>query len=263
MHTDDVLELIKEVSAEIIVPRWRKLDDHEVIEKNPGDLVTVADRESEQALTKVFKEQVPRCLVVGEEATFEDPGLVDKLPSADLAFVIDPIDGTHNFVEGKPNFAVMVAETRKGVTVRSWIWQPIHEKAYVAELGAGLWRNGERVSVRTAHNEPARGLASVHSRTKNTNPNLAPLQPTVRCTGVDYPKICEGLIDFIVYETIKPWDHLPGTLMVREAGGEARLADGTRYESNKTGDWLIASAWPDLYDIVNACWAEFTKEDRS
>ena len=65
-------------------------------------------------------------MLLGEEATARDPGLLDRFRAADHAFTIDPVDGTKNFVRGSPDHAVMVAEIRGGETVRSWIWQPQH-----------------------------------------------------------------------------------------------------------------------------------------
>ena len=76
--------------------------------------------------------------------------------AADHAFTVDPVDGTKNFVKGSPDHAVMVAEVRGGESVRAWIWQPQHERAYVAERGAGAWRNGERLSRARAGRRPGR-----------------------------------------------------------------------------------------------------------
>ena len=84
--------------------------------------------------------------MLGEEATSRDPGLLDRFRAADHAFTIDPVDGTKNFVRGSPDHAVMVAEIRGGETVRSWIWQPQHRVAYVAERGGGAWRDGQRLT---------------------------------------------------------------------------------------------------------------------
>ncbi|MBK8446109.1 MAG: hypothetical protein IPL41_05285 [Micropruina sp.] len=142
MHTDAVTEAIRAVADAEIMPRFRSLADDEIIEKRPGDVVTVADRLAEQVLTAIFRQQDPGCLVVGEEGVYADAGPLKALPSAELAWVIDPVDGTRNFANGSPDFAVMVAEVRRGVTTRSWICQPVHELMYYAELGAGVTRNG-------------------------------------------------------------------------------------------------------------------------
>ena len=138
MDTAAVTAAIREVADTEILPKFRALADDEIIEKRPGDVVTVADRLAEQALTRIFRAANPDCLVVGEEGIYADPTPLKALPTADLAWVIDPIDGTRNFASGSPDFAVMVAEVRSGVTTRGWIWQPQFGRGYVVERGAGV-----------------------------------------------------------------------------------------------------------------------------
>jgi hypothetical protein len=137
-----VLSLIQDVADRVITPRFRDLTAGQVAEKNPGDLVTVADHEAEVLLTQALRAAYPDAVMLGEEAHASDPGLLAAFRRADHAFTIDPVDGTKNFVHGSPDHAVMVAEVRAGSTVRAWLWQPQHEAAYVAERGAGAQRNG-------------------------------------------------------------------------------------------------------------------------
>ncbi|WP_275693324.1 inositol monophosphatase family protein [Nocardioides sp. TF02-7] len=89
-------------------PRFRSLQTDQVSEKNPGDLVTVADHESEQLLTEALTAAYPDAVVLGEEAHAEDPGLLDRFNTADHGFTVDPVDGTKNFVNGSPDHAVMI-----------------------------------------------------------------------------------------------------------------------------------------------------------
>ena len=108
--------------------------------------MTVADREAEVLITRVLSAAYPDAVVLGEEAHAGDPALMGRYLAAGHAFTVDPVDGTKNFVHGSADHAVMVAETRGGRAVRSWIWQPQHGLGYAAELGAGCYRNGVRVS---------------------------------------------------------------------------------------------------------------------
>ena len=109
-----MLDLMKEVAAEVITPRFRSLADGEVMEKNPGDLVTVADRESEAILTREIGAAYPDAFVLGEELTASDHSAIDRYLAAEHAFTVDPVDGTKNFVHGSPDHAVMVSEVRSG-----------------------------------------------------------------------------------------------------------------------------------------------------
>lgn len=200
LGTEEVLAMVQDVVARLVTPRFGRLQGDEVTSKRrPGDLVTVADREAEVELTRLLRARQPGVLVVGEEAVHADPSLVRALPHAEHAFTLDPVDGTRHFVAGSPDHATMLAELRGGEVVRSWIWQPEHGRAYVAERGAGAWADGVRLSP------PRRG-----ARGRGW---------TGTCCGVDYPRLATGEAGWAAYLKQKPWDHLPGGLLLTEAGG--------------------------------------------
>ena len=250
METDAVLALLQTVAAEVVDPRFRSLARHEISEKNPGDLVTVADREAEEQITATLHAAYPDALVLGEEATAADPGLVDRFRAADHAFTVDPVDGTKNFVKGSPDHALMVAETRNGEVVRSWIWQPQHATSYVAERGAGAWRNGERLR-RPPVGDALRGVTSRRSWLGRALGTLRELELTWVCCGVDYPQLVEGGADYALYRKTKPWDHAPGSLLLTEAGGFVGTWDGEPYRPHgvpRTG--LVAAADRETFTLV-------------
>ena len=156
-----------------------------------SDVVTNADHAAEALVTRLLADARPDDGLLGEEGASH--------PSASgRTWVVDPVDGTRHFVAGSPDHATMLAELRHGRTVRSWIWQPQHSRAYVAEHGAGAWADGVRI-------EPA------------TDPRT--LRPTGTCCGVDYPRLAVGQAGWAAYVKKKPWDHLPGGLLLAEAGG--------------------------------------------
>jgi fructose-1,6-bisphosphatase/inositol monophosphatase family enzyme len=250
VQTDDVLELIKQVAEEVIDPRFRALAAEEVTEKNPGDLVTVADREAEEQLTRALRAAHPGAVVLGEEATAFDAGLIGRFSAAPHSFTVDPVDGTKNFVAGSPDHAVMVAELREGVVVRSWIWQPQHRRAYVAELGAGAWCDGTRLTRPAAGPQP-RGVTSRRSWIGRVLGPLPALDLTWVCCGVDYPKLVESEADYALYWRPSPWDHAPGSLLLTEAGGTVGMADGAAFDVTlDQPGLLIAAADRGTYDRV-------------
>jgi fructose-1,6-bisphosphatase/inositol monophosphatase family enzyme len=250
LDTDAVLSLVRDVADEVVVPRFRALDSEEIDEKGPGDLVTVADQEAEELLTRALLAAYPDAVVLGEEATASDPSALDKFRAADHAFTVDPVDGTKNFVKGSPDHAVMVAELRGGDVVRSWIWQPQHRLAYVAERGAGAWRDGTRLT-RPPVGERLRGVTSRRSWIGRTLGALTALELTWVCCGVDYPKLVEGDADYALYRKGNAWDHAPGSLLVTEAGGYVGTFAGGPYRAQDpepTG--LVAAADRATYDLV-------------
>ena len=250
METDDVLTLLKDVAEEVISPRFRSLGAGQIAEKNPGDLVTVADREAEERITEVLRGAYPGALVLGEEAAAADAALLDAFRSAEHAFTVDPVDGTKNFVAGSPDHAVMVAELRAGDLVRSWIWQPQHGLGYVAERGAGAWRDGQRL-MRPPVGEDLHGITGRRSWTGRALGTLRALDLTWVCCGVDYPKLVEGAADYAIYRRPKPWDHAPGSLLLAEAGGLVGTFDGSPYRPQAdTPPGLVAAADHATYDLV-------------
>ncbi|MCH1866426.1 inositol monophosphatase family protein [Nocardioides sp. CFH 31398] len=260
MDTDAVLDLVVDVAARVITPRFRALDDAEVSEKNPGDLVTVADREAEVELTAALTAAYPDAVVLGEEAYAGDPALLGRFTAAARsghAFTVDPVDGTKNFVHGSPDHAVMVAELRDGLVTRAWIHQPQHRRSYVAERGAGTWRDGERLTVPDPGEETEAWLPVTSKRRWRGRglPGLRPFELTWVCCGLDYPSLIEGKATVALYGNGAPWDHAPGSLLVTEAGGATGGADGTPYDPTRAHlldehGPLVVAASPAVHAVV-------------
>ncbi len=251
LSSDAVLDLLREVAAEVITPRFRSLAAGEVNEKNPGDLGTVADREAEVLITGRLIAAYPDAVVLGEEAYAADHALMDRYLAAEHAFTVDPVDGTKNFVHGSPDHAVMVAETVGGQTVRAWIWQPEHGVAWVAERGAGTWRDDERVRVTPVQPDSApRGVTSMWAMRDHALDGMPPMRLSWVCCGVDYPRLIEGATDYILYSRSNPWDHAPGSLMVAEAGGTVGHPDGTPYGPRSLTPGIVVAVDRPTYAAV-------------
>ncbi len=163
MQLDAVTQILQEAAEVAIVPRFRALAEGEVSHKSSGDVVTVADREAEELISRRLRD-VLDAPVVGEEATAANAGLVRAVREAPAAWVVDPLDGTANFVAGRPFWAVMAALVRGGQTVAAWIVRPVDDLAYVAEQGSGAWRNGIRVVRPPAPDDPAAMRGVAHTR---------------------------------------------------------------------------------------------------
>ena len=124
--------------------------------------------------------------------------------------------------------------------VRAWIWQPEHQVAWVAERGAGTRCDGVRqhVSAVAADGEP-RGVTSIWALRDQQLGDLPRMGLSWVCCGVDYPKLISGDADYILYSRTNPWDHVPGSLMVTEAGGFVGHPDGTVYTPRSLRPGLI------------------------
>jgi fructose-1,6-bisphosphatase/inositol monophosphatase family enzyme len=245
-----VTAIVQEVAAEVVVPRYRALDAGDRWVKAPGEPVTVADEEAEALLTARLGEVLPGVPVVGEEACAADPDVLDAL-DGEQAWLVDPVDGTANFIAGEPDWAVMVALVEHGETAASWMWCPVRNRLYVARRGGGATVNGRplRVPQRPAGPAPERLRGSIRRRflDDDTTARLAAHhdrftdRPGVMCAPLDYAVLLDGSLDFILYGRTLPWDHAPPTLLSTEAGAVARRLDGRPYRPDQTGTGLLVA----------------------
>lgn len=257
---DAVTKILREAAETVVLPRFRTLREDEVSEKSPGEIVTVADREAEEQISLRLRDllDVP---VVGEEATAADPELVRALRREPAAWLVDPVDGTRNFARGSTAFAVMAALVREGRTVASWILHPIEGTVYAAELGSGAWRDGTRLHREPGPAEPARMRGAVLSRflapsqqehVASVTSEFAELGSGAYCAGVDYPRLAEGELDFVLFNRTLPWDHAPGGLLLTEAGGVALRLDGAPYRPDDERVGLLNAADEKTWQTVRS-----------
>ena len=244
-----VAQLIEQVSGSVIEPRFVSMTKADVREKSPGELVTDADEDGERLLAAGLGALWPGVPVVGEEGCAADPTLVDALRE-EWAWLIDPVDGTGNFVAGSPEWAVMVSLHHRSETVMSWIWQPVHRRMYVAERGSGATVNAEPLTSAPRLGDGAlRGAvlrrfldAETLARVDRNAVHLAEVTTGRMCTGTEYPAIIEGERDFALYWRTLPWDHAPPVLLLEEAGGTARRPDGSAYHAGDGRAGLLVAA---------------------
>lgn len=254
MDTDGILSLMQATAEEVVRPRFRKLAEVDIAEKGPGDYVTVADRESETMLAGLLREAYPHAAIVGEEAVFDDPGILRGLANFEHAFVIDPIDGTGNFVRGKGEYGMILAELRAGLTTRGWIWQPETGRAYVAERGAGATANGELIERKTPNRLPLGASSKRSMLGYDAGGRLNPTVASHFCCAFDYPAVLAGDIDFMSYTSMHPWDHLAGSLMLTESGGVSRTFDGLAYSALSRGRGLLIAGDTLSWMTAQQCW---------
>ncbi len=259
---DRVSEALRIVIAEEVLPAFGNLRPGDVelkrTENDPEDVVSRVDRAVEARLGAALRELVPGSLVVGEEAVHADGRLLASLGSDGPVWVIDPIDGTRNFVRGEPEFGVMLALVVSGSTRAAWIALPARDQLFVAEAGGGTWLNGQRLRV-PALRYSARRRGTIYAKfmpepLKSSVVNLSFTQferaPASGSAALEYTDLLQGRKDFVIYHRLLPWDHLPGALLLEEAGGSARLATGALYgPAHRTGP-LILAAHPRLAERV-------------
>ncbi|WP_433387927.1 inositol monophosphatase family protein [Micromonospora sp. KLBMP9576] len=248
---DDVGALLRETADQVVLPLFRKLDDADVSEKAPGELVTVADRRAEEMISAALRRLRPGSVVVGEEGVADDPTLLEHLGGRADVWLVDPIDGTSNFVAGRQPFALMVALQTGGEPAAAWVLDPLAGTLAVARAGEGTWLDGRplRTGDRAPTLDALRGAAMSHAlppaaraRVEAGGARLGELLPGQHCAGREYLDVLTGDQDFVLFWRTLPWDHAPGSLLVRAAGGVARRFDGADYHPAGEGHGLLVAA---------------------
>ncbi|WP_082358969.1 inositol monophosphatase family protein [Bosea sp. AAP35] len=258
--------ILVEAARREVMPRFRKLAAGEIREKaTPGDLVTEADEAAERFIGAELARAFPGAVLVGEEATTRDPTLLDRLGEAELAFVIDPIDGTLNYAADLPLFAVMAAAIVKGETVAAVIHDPVLDDSALALRGEGAWLQGDagtrdlRVGRAPSPDSISGmvGWAYFPEPLRSTIPaRFAKFGQvsSLRCCGQEYRLAARGNCDFLLYGALNPWDHAPGVLLYNEAGGHARMLDGSDYRPRLASTGLLCApeseSWRNIISIV-------------
>ncbi len=255
---DQVLPLLAEASERAVMPRFRQLREGDVMDKGKDELVTVADREAEVIIERGLLALWPGSRVVGEEACAANPALLQGLDRGHV-WLVDPLDGTANFVAGRPVFAVMAALLVDGEAVGAWVLNPVTGERWAAQRGAGCYRDGQRMRVPqvAVPLDEARGAvltrflpAELKQQVESRLALVGGALPGQRCAGVEYPAIITGQQQFAMFYRTLPWDHVPGTLLLQEAGGHAARYDGGAYRAADDRVGLLSAASQPLWRAV-------------
>lgn len=263
-NIDQVKDALAEAGELDVLPRFQQLKNGEITEKSPGDVVTVADIEAEARLTKSLSALLPGSVVVGEEAHHKNPDIINRMSTHDYVWLVDPVDGTGNFVAGKPTFCVMTALIVKGQPHMACIYDPITKNTAFAEKGNGAYLN--HVPIKTPSGvsfdemvgQVNLGLFdkdkqnNVKSKIKDTFKTIDPM----RCAGQDFVAQALGRRHFALYRYLWSWDHVPGVLILGEAGGYVARIDGKDYRAQDRTHGLLSAPDKDTWEALNQYFKE-------
>jgi fructose-1,6-bisphosphatase/inositol monophosphatase family enzyme len=232
VDVEKVAALIAEIAEAEIIPRYGKLKAEEIRQKaGPHDLVTEVDEATERALEKALRGIHPGAGFVGEELAAKNPAAADVLAGEGVFWVVDPLDGTRNFVNKVDEFGVIVALVEDGETRAGWIYAVPEAASAIAEKGEGATWRGARIAPQDSARDRLIGLRSLGwlppQRADRIRTNLRENfeSRSNQCSAYAYLSLIRGLADFKISSLIHPWDHAAGILMVAETGGEAAFLD--------------------------------------
>ncbi|MCL2334847.1 MAG: inositol monophosphatase [Endomicrobia bacterium] len=207
--------------ADILSKHYEKVLNIEY--KGKTDPVTQADKNSQKAVIKIIKSVFPEHGVMAEEDGVDESG-------KEYCWIIDPLDGTVNFVHGMPMFCVSVGLKHKDDIIAGVIYSPVTKEVFVAEKGKGAYLNGKRIRV-SKTKDLIRALAvtgfpysldGIRERVFKNFENIVSEAQGIRRLGsaaLDMAYVACGRFDFFWEETLKPWDIAAGVVIVKEAGG--------------------------------------------
>ena len=215
-----------------MAPHFRNLGAGAVTTKESlTDLVTIVDTAMEKALKSQLLGLTPGAGFVGEELAAADPSIVARLDNEPRCWIVDPLDGTRNFVNGVEEFGVIVAYVDKGVTIAGWIYAAPMRQMAIAVRGEGVTWRGQRVRTAPQTAEKPFGLRSTGWLLGDWKERLVAnlkregISRPAHCSAYAYLKLIEGKVDFKLSSRVHAWDHAAGALMLSELGGEARWLD--------------------------------------
>ncbi len=209
-----------EKASKVIIRDFGEVENLQVLKKGPKDFVTKTDRRVEEILIEELTKSKKNYSFITEET-----GIINN-SDKDVFWIIDPIDGTTNFLHGIPHFAISIAlkfkdEIRSGV-----IFDPIKDEMFFAEKNKGAFLNNHRLKVSKKNSLEDCLFSSNHEGVKFSNLNMR----YSGCAALDLAYVASGRLDGFFHNKINLWDVAAGTLIVQEAGGIVN--DLNQYSTN-------------------------------
>jgi myo-inositol-1(or 4)-monophosphatase len=262
MNDVDIAIAAARAGARVLLHYWERLTKDDADLKARNDWVSDADRESEQAIVAAIREHCPDDAFLGEESG-------RSAGSSARTWVIDPLDGTSNYLQHFPVWSVSIALRREHETIAGVIYEPLRDLFFTAERGAGAFRNGQRMRVSSHDRVEASFLATGFpfraqeyvERYVAIFTDIIRVSKGVRRAGsaaLDLAYTAAGVFDGFFEMHLAPWDVAAGALLVTEAGGVVTdFSGGQRWLERGN----IVGAAPGVHAQLLRVIARHTNED--
>ncbi len=213
-----------EKAARGLLRDFNEVEQLQISRKGPGDFVTAADKKAEKTIFEELQKARPDYSFLMEES-----GQV-KGDNPDYVWIIDPLDGTHNFMHGVPHWSISIALEHKGQVISGLIFDPTKDELFTAEKGTGAWLRNKRLRVSGRNNleqcminygQPVgdKDKRDKFYREVRAVSDIAPMVRRFASAALDMSYVAAGRIDAYWERYVKPWDVAAGVLIVKEAGG--------------------------------------------
>tara|TARA_B100001175_G_scaffold206574_1_gene175334 strand:- start:934 stop:1674 length:741 start_codon:yes stop_codon:yes gene_type:complete len=210
-----------EKASKVIIRDFGEVENLQVAKKGPNDFVTKTDKRVEKILIEELEKSKKSYSFITEES-----GTINK-SDVDNFWIIDPIDGTTNFLHGIPHFAISIALKNKNEILSGLIFDPIKNEMFYAEKNAGAFFNNHRIRVSKKFELEDCLFATNHEGAVHSKLNLR----YTGCAALDLAYVANGRLDGYFHNNINLWDIAAGVLIIKEAGG--KVNDINKFDINK------------------------------
>ena len=238
-------------AAKGLIRDFGELEHLQVARKGLGDFVSAADERSEEILLEVLGKSRPDYHFITEET-----GIIDSNAQSEFTWIIDPLDGTMNFLHGFPHFCITVGLRHQDAIIAAVTYDPLRDELFTAEKGQGAFVNKRRLRVGGRHALEQAMMSFVYAHQENLDMHqrimrwVSTMTPQVGShlrTGscaLDLAYVASGRLDAACTWGMKPWDIAAGILLVSEAGGFVTTHKSQReVDLLLKGDLVLGNNW--------------------
>ncbi len=232
--TINIFEKAARKAGRILARDFGEIENLQIQSKNVGDFVTSADFKVEESLLETLRYYYPKVNFLTEESGY--------FKGEGETIIIDPIDGTTNFIHGIPHVAIVIAKIANNEITDGVVYNPILNEFYWASLGKGSWCNNKRLRVSKRHDLTNcligtgipfgnRVYENFYKELDNMSKNSAGVR-RLGAAALDLAYVSSGKIDGFWERDLNLWDISSGVLLVKEAGGKITEPDGKKWTTN-------------------------------
>ncbi|MGI8314026.1 inositol monophosphatase family protein [Halobacillus mangrovi] len=234
-----------------------KIDAPRSIEtkSNPNDLVTEMDQETEEFFANRIKETYPEHYLLGEEGFGDE---IEEMKGT--VWIVDPIDGTMNFVHQKRNFAISIGIYHEGIGEVGFIYNVMEDVLYSAQKGQGAFKNDQQLPPLNQTRPLEQSILALNTTwmlPENPHVNHKGIEELVKklrstrsygSAALEFAFVAEGILDGYLTMTLMPWDYAAGAILVREVGGTVSKAD--KQELDLLDQTTVLASRVNIYDEI-------------
>ncbi len=264
---DDIVEYITsiliDVNDQVVLYYFNKLSPNDINTKTSSDdFVSIADKKSENFITKKLYNFLGITKIIGEESAFIDNENYLSLLNEPLLWVIDPIDGTKNYINGNKNFCSMISLVKHSSPIASFIYKPLDRELIYAFKGIGAFKLNIDTQVlsklkieinkfsQIIGSGGTKGIPEEFRKSILNNLRANTKRLFIGSAGIETTMLANNKIQFIFHGRVTPWDHSPFDLIIKEAGGCVYMSRSkVEFNINSKGP-ILAAASNDIWNHI-------------